>query len=97
MDPKQCTIWTSLGHECFSLYGRYSVEVQVQSLFQDQTVSGIKIVNDIGEFVREAMPIHKAEKASEKTAAKTRPIQKLSSISCWGFVLIGQRKSIDIF
>ena len=34
-------------------YGRYSTEVQVQSLFQDQTVSGIGIVNCIDKFVRE--------------------------------------------
>ena len=34
-------------------YRRCSTEVQVQSLFQDQTVSGIGIVNCIDKFVRE--------------------------------------------
>ena len=57
-----------------SRYGRYSVEVQVQSLFQDQIVSGIRIVNGIGKFVRDAMPMHEEEKASGKTAAKARLI-----------------------
>ena len=76
--------------------GRYSVEVQVQSLFQDQTVSWIRIVNGIGKFVREAMPIQKEEKASGKPAAKARPIFKPSSTSGWGCILIGQRKWIDI-
>ena len=36
--------------------GRYSIEVQVQSLFQDRTVSWIRIVNGIDKFVREALP-----------------------------------------
>ena len=76
--------------------GIYSVEVQVQSLFQDQAVSWIRIVNGIDKFVREAMPIQKEEKASVKPAAKARPIFKPSSTSGWGFILIGQRKWIDI-
>ena len=33
-------------------HGRYSIEVQVQSLFQDQTVSWIRIVKGIDKFVR---------------------------------------------
>ena len=36
----------------FNQYGRYSIEVQVQSLFQDQTVSWIRIVNGIDKFAR---------------------------------------------
>ena len=42
------------------------------------------------------MPIQKEEKASVKITAKTRPILKPSSTSGWGFILIGQRKWIDI-
>ena len=34
-------------------YGRYSIEVQVQSLFQDRTISWIRIVNGIDKYVRE--------------------------------------------
>ena len=51
--------------------GRYSIEVQVQSLFQDQTVSWVRIVNGIDKFVREAMPIPEEEKASGN------PLQRL--------------------
>ena len=77
-------------------YGRYSVEVQVQSLFQDQTVSWIRIVNGFDKFVREDMPIQEEEKASGKPAAKARPILKPSSTSGWDFIPIGQRQWIDI-
>ena len=77
-------------------YGRYSIEVQVQSLFQYQTVSWIRIVNGIDKFVREAMPLQEEEKASEKPAAKARPILKPSSIGGWDFTLVEQRKWIDM-
>ena len=50
--------------------GEHSVEVQVQSLFQEQTVSWIRIVNGFDKFVREAIPIQEEEKASGK------PLQK---------------------
>ena len=49
-------------------------EVQVQSLFKDQTESWITIVNGIDKFVREAMPI-------QEDAAKARPVLKPSSTS----------------
>ena len=75
-------------------YGRYSIEVQVQSLFQDQTVSWIRIVNGIDKLIREAMPIEEEEKASGKPAAKARPITKPSSTSCWDFTLVEQRQWI---
>ena len=45
-------------------YGRYRIEVQVQSLLKDQTEFWIRIVNGIDKFVREAMPIQEEEKAS---------------------------------
>ena len=65
----QCAIWPSLGHK------------SLQSLFQDRTVSWIRIVNGIDKFVREAMPIQEEEKASVKPAAKAGPILKPSSTS----------------
>ena len=37
--------------------GRYSVEAQVPSLFEDQTTSWIRIVSGVEKYVREAMPI----------------------------------------
>ena len=66
--------------------GRYSIEVQFQSLFQDQTVSWIRIVNGVDKFVREAMPIQEEEKSSGEPAAKARPILKSSSISDANFI-----------
>ena len=55
-------------------FGRCSIEVQVLSLFKDQTVSWIRIVNGIDKFVREAMPIQEEEKAAVKPAAEAKPI-----------------------
>ena len=76
--------------------GRYSIEVQVQSLFQDQTISWIRIVNGIEKIVREAMPIQEEEKASGKPVAKARPISQSSSTSGWDFTPMEQRQWIDI-
>ena len=59
-------------------HGRCRVEVQVPSLFQDQTVCWIRIVSGIDKFVREAMPIQEEEKASGEPAAKARQIVKSS-------------------
>ena len=53
-------------------------------------------MNGIDKFVREAMLIQEEKKASGKTAAKARPLLKPTSISGWSFILIGQRKWIDI-
>ena len=77
-------------------HGRYSIEVQVQSLFKDQTESWIRIVNGIDKFVREAMLIQEEEKASVKPAAKARPILKQSSTSGWDSTPMKQRQWIDI-
>ena len=53
-------------------------------------------MNGIDKFVREAMPIQEAEKASGKNAATARPILKPSSTSGWDFTPIEQRQWIDI-
>ena len=79
-----------------SKHERYSIEVRVQSLFEDQTESWIRIVNGIDKFVRDAMPIQEEERASVKPAAKARPILKPSSTSAWDFTLMEQRRWIDI-
>ena len=85
-----------LGIEVCNHNGGYSVEVQVQSSFQDQTVSWIRIMKGIDKFVREAMPIQEKEKASGKRAAKARPILKSSWTSVWDFTLTEQNHWIDI-
>ena len=77
-------------------HGGYSIEVQVQSLFQDQTASWIRIVNGTDKFVREAMPIQGKEKPSGKPAAKARPTLKPSSTSGWDFTPKEQRQWTDI-
>ena len=77
-------------------YGRYSIEVQVQSVIQDQTVSWIRIVNVIDKFVREAMPIQEEEKGSWKPAAKARPILKPSSTSGWDFTPVEQDNGLTL-
>ena len=84
-DPKVC-----------NQYGRYSIEVQVQSLFKDQTESWIRIVNGIDKFARETMPFQEEEKASVKPDAKARPILKPSSTSGWGFTPMEKKQWIDI-
>ena len=56
---------------------RCSIEVQVPSLFQDNTVSWVRIVNGVDEYVTESMPTAKEEDtASGKPIAKARPRQK---------------------
>ena len=72
--------------------GRHSIEVQVQSLFKDQTESWITIVNGIDKFVRKAMPIQEEEKAPVRPAAKARPILKPSSTSGWDSTPMRQRQ-----
>ena len=89
--------WAKYDIKVCNHYGRYSIEVQVQSLFQDQTESWIRIVHGIDKFAREAMPIQEEEKkASGTPAAKARPILKPSSTRGWDFTPIEQRQWIDI-
>ena len=97
MDPKQSTIWPSLGHKSFAIN---TEDALLKSKFnlcvKDQTESWIRIVKGIDKFVREAMPIQEEENASGKPAAKARPILKPSSTSGWDFTPIEQRQWIDI-
>ena len=50
--------------------GKYSIEVQVQSLFRDQTESCIQNVNGVDKFFREAMPIQEEESFGENGCKK---------------------------
>ena len=86
-------------------FGRCNVEVQVQSLFQDQTVSWIRIVNGVDNFVREAMPIQEEEIVSGELVA-TRPMlnrhqqvvgTSLIRILCKQWVDIGKHGNRMIF
>ena len=65
---------------------RYSFEVQVPSMFQDNTASWVRIVNGVDKYVTESMPTAKEEDtASGKPIAEARPRQKptvtLTSVS----------------
>ena len=56
---------------------QYSVEVQVPSLFQDNTVSWVRIVNGFDGYVTKSMRTAKEENtASGKPIAKARLKQK---------------------
>ena len=48
---------------------QYSVEVQVPSLFQDDTVSWVRIVNGVDGYVTESMPT-----AKQEDTASVKPI-----------------------
>ena len=76
---------------------RYSIEAQIPSLFQDHTVSWIRIVNGVDKYVTESMLTTKEEDmALRKPIAKARPRPKptvtLTSVS----ILVLERKWIDI-
>ena len=76
---------------------RYSIQVQIPSLFQDITVSWVRIVNGIDKYVTEPMLTKKEEDiASGKTIAKARPRQKPAVTSISVSVPVLERKWIDI-
>ena len=65
---------------------RNSIEVQIPSLFEDNTASWVRIVTGVDKYVTESMLTKKEEDiASEKPVAKARPRQKptvtLASVS----------------
>ena len=76
---------------------RYSIEVQLPSLFEDNTISWVRIVNGVDTYVAESMLTKKeAGIASGDPIAKARPRQKptvmLTSVS----IPVLERKWIDI-
>ena len=76
---------------------RYSIEVQVPSLFQDNTVSWVRIVNGVDKYVTESMLTTKEEDiASRKPIAEARPRQKPSVTLTSVSILVLERIWIDI-
>ena len=76
---------------------RYSTEVRIPSLFQDNTVSWVRIVNGVDKYVIESMlTTNQEDPASGKPIPKARPRQKptvtLTSVS----IPVPERKWIDI-
>ena len=56
---------------------QYSIEVQIPSVFEDNTASWVRIVNGVDKYVTESMLSKKEEDiASGKPIAKARPRQK---------------------
>ena len=74
-----------------------SIEVQVPSLFQDNTVSWVRIVSGVDRYVTESMPPTKEENtASVKPISKARPRQKPTATLTSVSVPVLERKWIDI-
>ena len=68
---------------------RYSIEVQVQPSFDDQTVSWVRIVNGVDKFVREALPAQEEEnKASGKPIVKARPRPNSTAMATSNFLFL---------
>ena len=78
-------------------YEQYSVEVQVPSLFQDDTVSWIRLVNGVDGYVTEPMLTKKEEHtAAGKPNAKARPRKNPTVTLISVSIPVLDRKCIDI-
>ena len=76
---------------------RYSIEVQIPSLFEDKTVSWVRIANGVDKYVTESMLTEKEEDtASWKPIAEARPRQKLTVTLTSVSIPVLERKWIDI-
>ena len=77
--------------------GRYSNEVQIPSLFEDNADSWVRIVNGVDKYVTEPMLTKKEEDiASGEPIAKSRPRQKPTVTSTSVSIPVLERKWIDI-
>ena len=97
MDSQEYENRSSLEHKVCYHDDRYSIEVQFPSLFEDNTVSWVRIVNGVDKYVTESMRTKEEEDiASVKPIAQVRPRQKptvtLTSVS----IPFLERKWIDI-
>ena len=76
---------------------RNSIEVLLQSLFQDRTTSWVRLVSGVDKYVTESMLSKEEEDmASVKPIAKTRPRQKLTVTLTSVSIPVLARKWIDI-
>ena len=62
---------------------RYSIEIQVRSLFQDRTASWVRIVDGVEKYVNETTETIQDEehRALGKPVAKARPRMKFNNIA----------------
>ena len=89
-----------LGCEGLLHQGRHGIEVMIESLFRDRTVSWVRIVNGINKYVTETSETISLESVNHrvtgKLVAKARPQQKLAvTLSPISFP-VRERKWIDI-
>ena len=61
MDLQEYEIWAVFKIKVCSHDDRYSIEVLVPSLFEDQTASWVRIVNGVDTFVTESMQTKEEE------------------------------------
>ena len=81
--------------------GRYCIDIMIESLFKDRTVSWVRIVNGVNKYVTETSEeiptenvdlIIRTGKLVAKAKSRPKPVVNLSSNS----VPINERKWIDI-
>ena len=77
--------------------GRYCIDIMTESLFRDQTVSWVRIVNDINKYVTETSDEISIENvdlfiSTGKLVAKAKPRPKLVVNLSSNSVLIHERK-----
>ena len=77
---------------------RYSIEIQVRSLFQDRTASWVRIVNGVERYVNETTETMEDEEheALGKLIAKARPRMKSTITLTPVSVPLRERKWVDV-
>ena len=76
---------------------RYSIEVQIPSLFEDSTASWVRMVNEAEMYVTESMLTKEEEDiASGKPIAKARPRQTPTVTLTPVSILVHERRWTDI-
>ena len=77
---------------------RYSIEIQVQSLFRDRTASWVRIVNGVEKYVTETTETFEGEehRALGKPIAKARPRMKSTITLTPVSVPLHERKWMDV-
>ena len=80
MDSPEHENRPSVGHENSPSQEQHTVEILVQSLFQDRTASWVRIVRGVDKYVTESM-LTKKEETGEKSIAKARPRQKKQTVT----------------
>ena len=98
MDSQEYENRPSLEHKKVCYHDdRYSIEVQIPSLFGDSSASWVGIVNGVDKNVTESMLTKKDKDiASVKPIAKARPWQKPTVTLTSGSIPVLEREWIDI-